>query len=256
MNKNFSARYQSNHIQNVAPTTSLRGKLKCQFLHALYANDTLFHVVDDWGGIISTNHTAVWPLKITWCQPWFKDVFCGKVSYFWDVFPELQGKYLCFSNWLTLIWTILLFPSLNKNANWSHRNEALLFLSVVRGKFMRNVLTGCMCFVMIGHLIVCAMLIGWFKFSDVLLTAYTLSTDRTEHFTIYLTYSPVGSIFFPTPTGQNQGTGPFTKVLVDTQSQLPTFKLLSASNWNSSKTYNNEKHLNLLLRRCQCNCNS
>lgn len=101
MNKNFSVRYQSNRIQHVAPT-SLRGKLKCQFLHALYANGTLFHVVDDWGGIISTNHTAVRPLKITWCQPRFKDVFCGKVSYFWDVFPELQGKYLGFSNWLTL----------------------------------------------------------------------------------------------------------------------------------------------------------
>lgn len=84
------------------------------------------------------------------------------------------------------------------------------------------------------------LLIGWFKFNDLLLTADALSTeqDKTEHFTIYLTYSPVGSIFFPTPTGQNQGTGPFTKVLVDTQSQLPAFKLLSASNWNSSKTCN------------------
>lgn len=37
------------------------------------------------------------------------------------------------------------------------------------------VLTGYVCFVMIGYLIVCAMLIGWFKFSDVLLTAYALS---------------------------------------------------------------------------------
>ena len=46
-----------------------------------------------------------------------------------------------------------------------------------------DVLPGCVCFFfVIGHLIVCAMLIGWFKFSDVLLTAYALSTDRTEHF--------------------------------------------------------------------------
>lgn len=130
MNKNFSARYQSNHIQNVAPTTSLRCKLKCQFLHALYANGTLFHVVDDWGGIISTNHTAVRPLKITWCQPRFKDVFCGKVSYFWDVFPELQGKYLDFSNWLTLIWTKISTDPIETRlyffSQWSEENSCAM----------------------------------------------------------------------------------------------------------------------------------
>lgn len=60
----------------------------------------------------------------------------------------------------------------------------------------------------------------------------------------YLTYSPVGSTFFPTSTGQYQGTCSFTKVLPDSHSQLPTFKLHSASNWSSSKTYN--KHVLIL----------
>lgn len=60
-------------------------------------------------------------------------------------------------------------------------------------------------------------------------------TIRKFHLT-YLTYSPVGSIFFPTSTGQNQGTWPFTKALPESHSQLPTLRLHSASNCSSSNT--------------------
>ena len=62
----------------------------------------------------------------------------------------------------------------------------------------------------------------------------------------HLTYSPVGSILFPTSTGQNHGTWSFTNVLHESHSQLPAFRLHSESSWSWSNTCKQQQIYKLL----------